>query len=185
MLYRPLIIDSEFRAQVRLGANVGKNNELDPFIRDFQITEFEPLVSDVFYSDITGDLSLRPELQSFLDEYIKPYLIYGTYEKFLLWHGRNVSQFGLRQNNEDTSEAISDKARGELMADARGQANIYLNKMNRQLLKVNHKFDSVTYEYMNYIDFNRGKPNTGIKQVGAVRNNPHPYRLKRGEGYGY
>ena len=95
--YKPLVIKSEFRTFCKLGANVGKDSELDSFIKDMQELEFRAIVDEPFYQDLIGDLTSRPELQSFLDTYIKPYLILGAYSKFLLWHGNNISQFGIRK----------------------------------------------------------------------------------------
>lgn len=169
MSYKPLIIKSEFNDYVKLGANVVKGNELDVFIRDFQEIEFQPIVDDNLYSDLLGDLTSKPELQSFLNTYIKPYLISGAYEKFLLWHGRNISQFGIRKNTEDTSEEISNTERAELLADIRRKTNVYLNIMKRELIKANSTFDGVAYSFYNDQYVTNSKPNTGIKQVGKTR----------------
>lgn len=170
MSFLPLVIKSEFLDYVKLGLNVGRTPDIDTHIRDMQTTEFEPIVSDEFYDDITGDLSSRPELQSFLDECVKPYIIFGAYGKFLLWHGRNISQFGLRSNNEDTSDPVEDKVRGELLADIRKKTNIFFAKMKKELCKVNYTFDSIVYEFTDECFSSKSKPFIGIKQVGRNRN---------------
>ena len=182
MSYRPLIIKSEFRTFVKLGANVGKDEEIEMFIRDMQELEFQPIVDDIFYTDVTADLSTRPELQAFLNSYIKPYLVCGSYEKFLLWQGRNVSQFGLRINNEESSVDVGDKARGELMADIRRKTNVYLNIMKRELYKANYTFDGVVYTFYDDCFKKEGKPEFGIKQVGRTRNYNNDYNRYR-DGY--
>lgn len=165
MSFYPLIIESEFRSEVKLGANVGKKHELETYIKDFQQYNFEPIVDPVFYADITGVLTSRPELETFLNDYVKPFLISGSYENFLVWHGRNVNQFGLRQNNEETSEAISDKARAELIASVKSKTNVCLAKMMSRLSDLNYKLDGVIYDFSS-CDVRKPSMNIGIKQVG-------------------
>ena len=169
--YKPLIIKSEFNKYVKLGANVSKDDTLDIYIKDMQELEFRPTMDDSFYNDLIGDLTSRPELKLFLDDYIKPYLICGAYEKFLLWHGANISQFGLRQNNEDTSDEISDKRRGELLADIRRKTNTYQSIMNRELKVSNYTFDGTIYTFFDDIYKTKSKRNLGIMQVGAKKRN--------------
>jgi hypothetical protein len=67
------------------------------------------------------NLSTKPQLTALFNEYIKPFLVLGSYYRFLLWHGANVSQYGIRQNNEDTSSEVSDKRRAELMGDVQSK----------------------------------------------------------------
>lgn len=168
--YKPLVIKSEFRTFCKLGANVGKDSELDSYIRDMQELEFRPTMDEPFYTDLIGDLTSRPELQSFLDLYIKPYLICGAYEKFLLWHGNNISQFGIRNNTEDTSQQVSDKTRGELIADVKRKTNSYLSIMNRELYLANYTFDGTVYTFYDDAYKTKGKRNLGMFQVGKKRN---------------
>jgi hypothetical protein len=171
MSYRPLIIKSEFRTFCKLGANVGKDSELDSFIQDMQELEFRSTMDEPFYIDVTGDLSNKPQLQSFLDTYIKPYLICGAYEKFLLWHGNNVSQFGIRNNIEDTSQQVSDKTKGELLADIKRKTNAYLSIMTRELYRSNYTFDGIVYTFFDDPYKTRSKRHIGIKQVGKKYKN--------------
>lgn len=186
MSYRPLIIRSEFLAYVKLGANVAKENEIETFIKDMQEVEFETIVPEDFYADITGTITSRPELSDFLETFVKPYLISGSYEKFLLWHGRSVSQYGLREDREDTSDPISDKARGEIMADIRKRTNVYLSKMNRQLLLINYTLDGVAYNFFNDYNHKRPKSNIGIKQAGRRNINQERNRDNfNNHGYDY
>jgi len=68
-----------------------------------------------------------------------------AYSRFLLWHGANVTQFGTRQINEETSVEISDKRRGELLAEVRNEINVYLSRLNKNFNSVKGIFDGVTY----------------------------------------
>jgi len=176
MSYRPLIIKSEFTDYVKLGANVTKNSDIDTYIKDMQEIEFKPTVPLAFYNEICG--SPGTELTEFLNEYVKKYLICGAYEKFLLWHGRNVAQFGLRENQEDTSTPISDKARAELIADVKRKSNVYLLSMNDRLNDVSYTFDGVVYDF-NSCDIAKSKPKIGMKQVGGNRGKYWDKKLER------
>lgn len=178
-MYKPLVIKSEFRIFCKLGANVGRDAELEQFIRDMQELTFRATIDEPFYQDCIGDTSARPQLQSFINEFIKPYIICGAYEKFLLWHGNNISQFGIRQNNEDTSEAVSDKIRGELIADTKRKTNAYLSIMNRELKTLNYTFDGVAYTFFDDSNKRFAKRNIGIKQVGNSNVNNDNYNYKR------
>ena len=169
--YKPLVIKSEFRTFCKLGANVGKDSELDSFIKDIQELEFRPTMDEPFYQDLIGDLSARPELQSFLDTYIKPYLITGAYSKFLLWHGNNVSQYGIRNNSEDTSNEVSDRRKSELIADVDHRNNQYLAIMNRELFIAEYTFDGVEYTFFDDPYKTKSKRKFTMFQVGKKKNN--------------
>ena len=170
MSYRPLIIKSEFTEFVKLGANVTKNSDIDTYIKDMQEIEYKPIVPLAFYNAITG--TPGTELTAFLNDYVKAYLICGAYEKFLLWHGRNVAQFGLRENQEDTSTPISDKARAELIADVRRKTNVYLASMNDRLNDLLYTFDGVVYDFTS-CEVSKSKPKIGMRQVGKNSTNKY------------
>lgn len=85
------------------------------------------------------------ELMTFWTDYIKPYFILSAYARFLLWHGANITQYGTRQNNEDTSVEITDKRRGELLAETKEMINVYLSNLNKQFDSVGGTFDSTNY----------------------------------------
>ncbi len=161
-MYKPLVIKSEFAKYVRLSLNIS-DASIEMHIKDMQELTFKATTDATFYNDLIGSLTSRPELSAFLDTYIKPYLICGAYEKFLLWHGTNINQYGLRQNNEDTSDEISDKRRAEIMADIRSKANAYLSIMQKQLKEDNYTFDGVYYNFCD--NPTKQKRNIGFKQA--------------------
>lgn len=173
--YKPLIIKSEFRAFCKLGANVPKDDELDTYIRKAQELNFKQTVDVDFYNDLLGSLTSRPELSDFLENYIKPFLISITYEKFLLWHGNNINQYGIRNNIEDTSTQISTTNRAELINDVKSDSNAFLSLMNKQLNDLSYTFDGVIYDF--FTDCHHiGHRNLIIKQVGKTKTN---YKFKR------
>lgn len=91
----------------------------------------------------------RPELHAWFNTYLKPYMVCMAHARFLLWQGNNITQFGVRVNNEDTSEAVSDKTRGELIASSEHKANVYLAKATSALKDADYTFDTVVYSYNN------------------------------------
>ena len=91
--------------------------------------------------------SSNPELMSFFEIYLKPFMVCMAHARFLLWQGNNVTQFGIRVNQEDTSQPITDKTRGELIASSEHKANVYMMKFKQALEDANYTFDSVVYSY--------------------------------------
>jgi hypothetical protein len=183
--YKPIIITSEFRTFCRLGANVGKDDALNVYIRDMQELEFRASVDEAFYNDCISDLTSKPQLLTFVNDYVKPYLICGAYENFLLWHGNNVTQYGVRQMNEDTSVEVTDKMKGELLADAKRKTNAYLTILKRELFNADYTFDGVIYSFFNDPQKSELKRSIGIKQVGYVSKNYEVNKSTGGRiGYG-
>lgn len=85
------------------------------------------------------------ELGTFYYNYLIPYLVFKCYGRFLLWAGRNITQYGLRENNEDTSAPVSDVARAALISDINVKGNIWYNRFKNRLCKLNDTFDGVKY----------------------------------------
>ena len=175
MEYKPLIIQSDFDSYCRLSNNI-KKSELDIPIKDAQL-ELLSWIPDVMYTDLMNNLDSKPELTTLFNEYIKPVLVLTAYYKFILWHGRNISQFGIRQNNEDTSEEISDKARGELMADVQSRKSAYLNVLKDKMDEDNYTYDSVEYNFYASDNKRELRPQLNIRQLGRKR------YIKKGRGF--
>lgn len=171
MAYLPLIQFSDFKAYVKIGANI-KEAELSVHIKDMQELEFNSWADSVFYTDITGlgVSTTRPELRTLLDEYVKPYLVCGAYYKFLLWHGRDITQMGVRVENSESSNDVGDKARAEMMADILRKQNAYLNVLKRKLSDDNYTYDGTVYTFYDEANKKEAKPNIGIKRVGGPKN---------------
>jgi len=111
--------------------------------------------SDRYYTCLIANTGSTPsptnanwsetELMAFYVDFIKPYFVMSAYSRFLLWHGANITQYGARQNNEDTSAEISDKRRGELLAETKELINVYLSNLNTQFNTVSGTFDGTNY----------------------------------------
>lgn len=117
----------------------------------------EPSVSGSYWTEI--------ELSVSFNSFIKPYLVCSAFSRYLLWAGRNVSQFGLRVNSEDSSAEISDKARGELIADIENKKKHYWAMFKKDLFDRNYKYDSITYNFTNDCDISSPKPKFNIRAV--------------------
>lgn len=176
MSYKPLIIKSDFSAYCKLGKNI-TDADLDLHIRDAQEVDLFSWVNDDFYTDLMDNLSTKPQLTALFNDYVKPYLVLTAYYKFLLWHGANVSQYGVRQNSEGTSEEITDKRRGELLGDIQSKINVYLNKFKDRLHDDNYTYDSVVYDWFGDCDKIQMKPQVNVRQLGQINRYPkHNYR---------
>jgi hypothetical protein len=99
----------------------------------------------VLPTDATKWTPVRPQLMDAWQNSIKPFMVYSAYYRFLNWHGANVTQFGVRQNQEPTSNEITDKRRGELMADINSKKNVYQLRLNRAMSDASYTFDTIVY----------------------------------------
>lgn len=86
------------------------------------------------------------ELGTFYIKYLKPYLVFKSFSRFLLWIGRNITQYGLREMNEETSVPVSDEGRSALIKDIKGKASIWENRISNYLCDVHWTFDTIKYE---------------------------------------
>ena len=100
------------------------------------------------------------QLLNFWGDYIKPFYCYHTVSRFLVEHGRNVTQFGLTKQVADTFENLDSKERAELKASFDSRANHYSILIRKKLDDVGYTFDGVLYEYD---DCDNSKPKPKFK----------------------
>lgn len=157
-----------------LEGNVKQWNRLTTYVTGDKV-----FYNGVYYSAVTGSTGEAPanakweeiELMTFWGEYVKKYFAACVYYRLMLWQGVNVTQYGVVNVTEETSQQISDKQRGDIMADIRGKRDIYLARLNKKFSDVGGEFDGVTYA----TDCeDNSTPNQGV-QVWAVGVN----RVKR------
>lgn len=117
----------------------------------------EPSVSTSDWQEI--------QLYTLFDDYIKPYLVCSAFSRYLLWTGRNISQFGIRVNSEDTSSEVSDKARAELIADIDNKKNYYWSRFKSTVYDNDYTYDGVLYDFVNDCEPSRPKMNFKIRAV--------------------
>lgn len=158
-----LIQKSQFKDYVDFSDNIS-DKKIDYQINDAQLFDLKPLVPIDFYNDLFS-LSSRPELSSLLDEYITPFLVCSAFSRYLLWTGRNISQFGIRSNVEDSSTEISDKARGELIADIENKKKYYLAMFRKVIYDANYTYDSISYDFTTDCDVSSPRSKFNIRAV--------------------
>jgi len=151
-----LIDKDDFSAYVKWSANI-LASQVDTHCSDAQLFDVKPIMptAKVSENNMLTDIETainespvtKPELVELFNSYIKPLLVLNAYRRFLLWHGVNIAQFGLRKNIEETSESITDKQRAELMADTEAKTNAYLAEFKKALKDASYTFDDVVYQY--------------------------------------
>lgn len=141
-----LITKADFVNYVNFTTNI-EDRILDFHISDAENFDFVPRVPAAFYSEISSQASPADELETFRIGYVVPLLVCFAYKRFLLWQGRSITQYGIRQINEDTSVEVSDKARGELIDDIKSKINVYLTRFYNRLKEVDYTFDGVQYDF--------------------------------------
>lgn len=113
------------------------------------------------------------QLMTFWTDYVQPYFMCCSYYRFLNWHGANVTQYGVRQNNEDTSNEVTDKRKGELMADIAGKQDIFLARLTSYFNGVNQTLDEVAYAYDSKDSQELTK---GVRIWGVKKRSPKTFR---------
>lgn len=131
-------------------------------IMPLAVVSHNNLITDIETAILESPVT-RPELLSFYADFVKPYLVLNAYRRFLLWSGRNLTQYGLRINNEETSTEVTDKARAEMMADALHKGNVYLARLTDGLKDADYTFDDIIYSFNNCQT--KPKAKTRIKAV--------------------
>lgn len=89
------------------------------------------------------------QLGNFFYNFLRPYLVFISYKKFMIWIGANVTQYGLREINEDTSIPISDGRRAELISDIKTKSNIWLSRLKNEICLMKWIFDNKDYSPVN------------------------------------
>lgn len=167
-----LINKDDFAGIVKWSANI-PDRDVDFYCIEAQKFDVYPVMplavvtGNNFIEDIEIAIQESPvtktKLVAFYDDYVKPFLVCKAYERLLVLHGRNITQFGLRVNNEETSSEVSDKARGEWIEQTTHKANVYLADLMKEMKKVNYTFDSVVYSFAKCD--NKPKYSTRIKAI--------------------
>lgn len=137
--------DGDGTKRVVISENVAED-ELNPHIRDSQRYDLQPIVPDAFYQALFAS-PVGAEMTVFLNSFIVPLLVFLSYNKYLLWLGKNPTQYGLKYTKDDTSETVGRVERAELMNETEGKVAIELDRFYKELERVNYTFDGVTYDF--------------------------------------
>lgn len=95
--------------------------------------------------DVSSQWNLS-ELFTFFWGYIRPFGVFACFREFLIHHGINITQFGLRVSDEATSFAADGNTRASMLDNARRRMSQYESAMNNKLCEVNWTFDNIKYE---------------------------------------
>lgn len=87
------------------------------------------------------------ELEEFFNVYCKPILVHYALTRFLVEHGRNITQFGVVTPREDTSEPVSDQARADVRNQYKKDLDSYLSLFYARLEEVEYTFDGTVYDF--------------------------------------
>lgn len=143
-----LINKDDFGAYVKFSANV-PSRDVDFHCVDAQVIDVEPSFPDNLVSNIEAAFSESPiesnEHIEFFNDYLKPVLVCNAYRRFLLYHGRNITQFSLNVPRANEFDEVSDKGRAEMMQDALSKGKVYEMKAKRRLKELG-QLDGIKYE---------------------------------------
>lgn len=150
-----LIDKSDFIGIVKMSVNI-PDSDVDFHCMDAQKFDLFPIIPTALATALQG--TMGTELQAFFNNYVKGFLVCKAHARLLLWQGRNITQHGLTQPREDTSEPITDKQRAELIQSVEHKANVYLAQMSKAMSDAEYTFDGVSYEYSDCAEKPKVKP---------------------------
>ena len=115
----------------------------------------ETSLDDYIWKALADNSDSRPpsddwqklEISEAFTDFIEPYLVMSFYGRFLLWHGNNVTQFGLRSPFEDSSNAVSPQDRSQLIADTKRKAGVYWADFIKWMKEKNYTLDGGKYDF--------------------------------------
>lgn len=142
-----LITKSDFSTYVQFTTNI-PDRILDYHILKAEQMDFFPLVPEAFWTRINqSSPALSDDIQDFVDYFVKPLLIHFTILRFLVEHGRNITQYGVVVPKEDTSEPVTDTARNEIRNQYLRDTQVLLKNFYNELHTVEYSFEGVKYEF--------------------------------------
>jgi hypothetical protein len=94
--------------------------------------------------------NLNPDWQSndlinFWAQLVKPYLVYGCYKSFILWHGKHISQGGFRKHVDNTSFEINEAELSYLIGDLKNKISLKKVAMTNYLNACEYTIMGVKY----------------------------------------
>lgn len=142
-----LITKSDFSAYVQFTENI-KDRLLDYHITKAETLDFQPLVPTAFWTNINSTSpALSGELEDFFTDYCKPVLVHFAFLRYLIEAGINITQFGIVNPFENTSQPASDGQRASMRNQYKSDLQSYLNKFYARLKDVSYTLDGVVYDF--------------------------------------
>lgn len=147
----PMIGDDMYNDLKEIFENTPPNWNINSSFNSNDYTIFDGKV----YKAITQNAGLQPDLNqsvwmisqlgSFFWNFIKPVGVMLSYKEMLIYHGINITQFGIRISDETTSIPADGAIRGQLINNANHRLKQYISQMNNELEKNKWMFDNVIY----------------------------------------
>lgn len=157
-----LITRIDFAGRVNIGENI-LDDDINICINNVELYVFKPMIDANLYEALKDLTTGSPDsqLKSFLNDFVKPFLVFGFAKDFSVLHGKNFTQFGIVTVSDDTSQALSNDARTEMVAVFERNYNICLTLLKNKLEEANYTFDNVVYL--------KGETITTIKPGSVIR----------------
>ena len=170
-----LISKSDLKTYVQFSDNI-EDRLIDFHILTVQETEIEPLLDPIMFANleivVSNPSHTYPELEALFDNYIKAWICNRTIYSFYSEHGMNITQYGIRVMNEDTSQPVAPEDRAVLLQRVKNKANAYWLRLDKKLSDDNYTYDGITYS--KDCQENKGV-NLGIKRVSRVGKRFNPF----------
>lgn len=142
-----LINKSDFSTYVQFTQNI-TDRMLDFFILKAETLDFKPTVPAAFWSAINSSSpAMGAELTDFFEDYCKPVLVHQAFLRFLVEHGTNITQYGIINPQEDTSQPASPESRASMRNAYKSDLQSYLAKFYARLKEMNYTLDGTVYDF--------------------------------------
>jgi hypothetical protein len=170
-----LINKQDLKTYVQFSDNI-EDRLIDFHIKLVQETIVEPLLDPIMFANleqvVSNPSNTYPELADLFESYIKAWICNKTIYSFYSQHGINVTQYGMRVMNEDTSQPIAPEDRAMLLQTVKNNANAYWLRLDKKMADDNYTYDNITYQ--KDCQNNKGI-NLGMKRVSRVGSRFNPF----------
>jgi hypothetical protein len=170
-----LINKQDLKTYVQFSDNI-EDRLIDFHILTVQETEIEPLLDPIMFANleqvVSNPSNTYLELADLFEKYIKAWICNRTIYSFYSEHGINVTQYGMRVMNEDTSQPVAPEDRAVLLQRVKNKANAYWLRLDKKMADDNYTYDNITYQK----DCQKNKGiNLGMKRVSRVGSRFNPF----------
>ncbi len=114
---------------------------------DLDFTSVVPaaLLTAIAALNVTSDAMAKPQLIAFYNTYFKKAWCHLSYVRFLIFHGNNVTQFGIVNKLAENTAQVDTDTRNYMVKNVSNDAQVYVARMQTELVTKNYTFDSTSY----------------------------------------
>lgn len=127
-----------------------EDSTLNTVYKAIQASTGEPLTNNLFWE--------VSEIGTFWYRWVRPWASYATYEHFIVHHGINVVESGMRVGQSDTDYEINEAQRAKIIADVARSARIRKARLSSYLESVGWEIAGVVYKESTCGQRNTDKP---------------------------